>query len=353
MTCYPATLSGCPGAEDLQFVYGVATPSGTPAGTIVILSGMGGTTASDSPSDVTYVQYYLSKGYQVVQIAWGPTAPGIAWEYTNVSTGTNPPNIRVAACRPASFLNWVRNGSSPGSVGIWGGNGGMCAQGESAGGAAAAYALAWYNAGAATASFGAGYLDKVLFKSGPTLSDIERGCQVPNNQYAQICSGSSQVGCVGWNAQEPPGDSLEYVQGAQDSVNSWSGNTNSPACGNNMQNGTTTYNTQWLKMSIVDFTETQLPSFNYPKTAISAWLCETTAPGTPPNNSQSQGQIFYQQFTSFSQLPFQGYSVNAVAGCPNNPEDVDNGTVAATGQKGITAIENDMTTGAAACLSRH
>jgi hypothetical protein len=141
MTCYPATLSGCTGDDPLQFVYGVETPSGTPLGTIVILSGKGGTSAADPATDVQYVKAYVGLGYQVVQIAWGATAPGYDWEYTNV-TGSNPPSIRVASCRPASFLNWVRNGSAPGSVGIWGGYGGMCVQGESAGGGAVAYALA-------------------------------------------------------------------------------------------------------------------------------------------------------------------------------------------------------------------
>jgi hypothetical protein len=41
MTCYTAWLTGCPGADDLQFVYGVETPAVTPLGTIVILGGQG------------------------------------------------------------------------------------------------------------------------------------------------------------------------------------------------------------------------------------------------------------------------------------------------------------------------
>jgi hypothetical protein len=130
---------------------------------------------------MSYVGSYVAAGYQVVQIAWGPSAPGIDWEYTTVSGSSNPPSIRAAACRPASFLNWVRNG------GIWAGNGGMCAHGNSAGSAAIAYALAWYDAGAATASNGQGYLDKVVLENGPVFSDIEQGCEISssgtNNQY--------------------------------------------------------------------------------------------------------------------------------------------------------------------------
>jgi hypothetical protein len=348
MTCYPATLSACPGNDNLQFVFGVEKPSVTPLGTIVLLSGDGGGMASETPSLLSYVGSYVAKGYQVVQIAWGPSAPGTDWEFTNVSGGSNPSSIRAAACRPASFLNWVRNG------GIWGGNGGMCAHGNSAGSAAVAYSLAWYNAGAATASNGQGYLDKVVLENGPVFSDIEQGCEISssgtNNQYTLMCVSPGQAGCVGWNpAQDPPGWPLEYVLGAQHGVNEWSGATG-PACGNNHTQ--TTYNTKWLQMSVVDTTSTQQPSFNYPNTALSAWTCENTAPGVAQNNSAPQGQIFYQQFTSQSQAG-NSLSVNAITGCPNT-EGVDNGTVAATGQQPASgAILADMTTGAAACKARH
>ena len=47
MTCHAATLKGCPGNDDLQFVYGVETPSGTLKGTIVFFSGDGGDRAAD------------------------------------------------------------------------------------------------------------------------------------------------------------------------------------------------------------------------------------------------------------------------------------------------------------------
>lgn len=47
---------------------------------------------------------------------------------------------------------------------------------SSAGAAAIAYPLAWYGADRNTPG---GYLDTVLFTSGPTLSDIKAGCQYP------------------------------------------------------------------------------------------------------------------------------------------------------------------------------
>jgi len=75
----------------------------------------------------------------------------------------NPLNIRTAACRPATFLHWVKG--TPGNPGLWT-QGGMCAQGASAGSGGLAYALAWYGEGSD--------LDKAVFLSGPVFSDIRK-----------------------------------------------------------------------------------------------------------------------------------------------------------------------------------
>lgn len=366
MSCYAATLHGCPGDDDLQFVYGVQNPSGTPFGTIVILSGGGGGKAADTPADMSYVSSYVAAGYQVVEIAWGPTNPvtgggGFPWEETAVtSNSTNTSySIRTAACRPASFLNWVRNGGT-----VWSG-GGMCAQGSSAGSGAIAYALAWYNAGAATASNGQGYLDKVVLEAGPVFSDIKQGCEVSangtNNQATRICqSNQNQAGCQGWNIiQDPPGSSLEYVDPYNGYVENWTGGTavtGMAQCANNSQQ--TTYDTTWYKMSIVDTSETQQPSFNYPNTAMSAWLCETYVPGVVPDNVGAQGELFYLQFTSSSQAA-NSLTVNALTSCPS-AENIESGVPPTyTGQStGQAAIIQDMSSqgflgGSGVCKARH
>jgi len=74
------------------------------------------------------------------------------------------------------------------------------------------------------------------------------------------------------------------------------------------------YNAQWLAMSIVDFSSPQQPSFNYPHTSMTAWLCQSDQNGTF-NNSAPQGEIFYQQFQTASQLGNNFYQVNAVSNC--------------------------------------
>jgi hypothetical protein len=338
MTCTAATVVNCSGDDPLQFVYGVENPTGA-SGTIVLFSGGGGGTASDVASLPYEISHYVAAGYQVIQVAWGPgtSGDGIDWEFTNSSNGTGT-NILTAACRPATFLNWVRNGGHYAGA-LWT-SGGMCAQGLSAGGGGIAYALAWYNA--------ASFLDKALFQSGPTLSDIRQGCQVPNRDYTTICSGSGQAGCVGWQIQDPPGYSLEFVGHYKSHVNAWSGNP-TPSCANN--SSPTNYDASWYAMSVVNFPTTgQQPLFNYPRTAMSAWLCETTAPGVPPNNSAAQGQIFYQQFTSLTQAG-NSLSVNAVTLCPTD-EGADQGTVASTGDVGYVDITNDMTDRVKGCKVR-
>lgn len=91
MTCYSATLTACSGDVDRPLTYGVATPSGPVKGTIVMLTGSGGTTASVSQDEKTLVQLYVGAGYQIVQVAWQT-----AWEYTGQVQG------RTSATLPAA-----------------------------------------------------------------------------------------------------------------------------------------------------------------------------------------------------------------------------------------------------------
>jgi hypothetical protein len=149
-------------------------------------------------------------------------------------------------------------------------------------------------------------LDKVILENGPVFGRIDLGCEITcqsgvcsNGQSTQICTGAQNGanGCNNWNVstQYP----LEYLNGDQNSVNQWTGNP-SPSCGNNMTATGTGQNLAWQQMSIV-YTPTsgQLPSYNYPLTGMSAWLCETSDVGL--NNSGAQGEEYYFNFTAQSQ----------------------------------------------------
>jgi hypothetical protein len=113
--CYTATLI-CPTvagigllADPLPVVYGIAPAQGTTVrGTIIMFTGDGGEVAGNLGFQKFYVPYYESLGYQVVEVAWGAYGTkGTAWELAN-SSGGAAPNILNAACRPATFLHFVK-----------------------------------------------------------------------------------------------------------------------------------------------------------------------------------------------------------------------------------------------------
>jgi len=308
-SCFAATVS-CPNTLDLQVTYGLVNPGGVPRGFIALFGGAGGTQPyGGAIPGRSYSQTYLQAGYQVVQSAWETD-----WEDTGITGGKN---VKTAACRPATLLNFFHQT-------LYQGDGGMCAQGASAGSAAVAYSLSWYGS--------SNYLDKVELLSGPVLSDIDEGCMVPNAPPVTVCS-AGQFGCVG----EPFVDKPQYVLGAQIGVGRWTGHACQP--GSRTQAAT---NASWKAMSIVDGISG--PSFSYPQTAMAGWLCSNGV-----NNSAAEGQLFYQQFTTGAQTA--DYSLTRVDNCAG-AEGVDMGTTA-LGQNGFVAISSNMTDSVGGCIKRH
>lgn len=272
-----------------------------------------------------------------MQVAWST-----AWEATQIFSPGGPPpygNIQNAACRPATFLNFIYNNFFQ-SISQSYTNAGMCAQGLSAGSAQIAYSMAYYGA--------ANFLDNVELISGPPLSDIEQGCEEPPPTNPTAICPAGQYGC---NLGTGPSWSLypTYVSSTGHNVGSW---TNDHSCVS--PKGTSgTSNSEWLIQSIIDqpsISGGPTPSFTYPSTGMSAWLCRTLMnqslcdanhPNDCPNNSSPQGQIFYNNFTSTNHPPV--YNVYAVDQC-EGPEGVQQGNV--TGilgdPEGFVAIENNM-----------
>jgi hypothetical protein len=320
--CQSATVTNCPNVSDLNFTYSYDTPA-SPKGTIVFLSGSGGT---DDNGDQGPAGFYFANGYEVIQVEWADD-----WEYTGGNdTNTTPANVRLAACRGATLLNFIFNTNN---TTLYSG-GGRCAEGSSAGSGAIAYALTFYGAGS--------YLDAVEMKSGPPLADFEAGCEEPPAPDVTICPpGQTQCqlgGTSSWTL------SPTYT-GAASGVRNWTGDSTCAA-------GTTTSmasDTAWLQESIVN-DGTGSPTYSYPTTTMTAWLCQTIFEsnmcmggqgGSPqdfcPNNSGSQGEIYYNKVTSL-------YNIYAVQNC-DGPEGVagTDPTVAALGNlNGTVAIENDM-----------
>ncbi|HVI08945.1 MAG TPA: hypothetical protein VND65_11715 [Candidatus Binatia bacterium] len=71
--------------------------------------GDGGTYPTTNAFSMYYWPYYLSIGYQVVEVAWGGGTNGTAWEIANSNAhSSNNADVLSAACRPATFLNYVK-----------------------------------------------------------------------------------------------------------------------------------------------------------------------------------------------------------------------------------------------------
>ena len=91
-SCFTGMLN-CPGvgtagvADPLpfDFAYTPPNPGMVLLGTIVLFTGDGGTYASTDAFAMYYWPYYLSIGYQVVEVAWGQGTNGTAWEIANSS----------------------------------------------------------------------------------------------------------------------------------------------------------------------------------------------------------------------------------------------------------------------------
>jgi hypothetical protein len=323
--CYNATMSGCNNVASIGLTFGWIGPQ-SPVGTIVFFSGTGGTTPATTGGDEkTYATFY-AQTYEVVQVEWD-----FPWEEYSNGTGGS---FLDGACRPATFLSYI-NGTSAYHVS----GSPMCAQGTSAGSAQIAYSLAWYGAGS--------YLTYAELLNGPVLSQIDTGCaSYPVELDETICAtsnGTKQYGCTAktnsWT------DSPTYVPNFNASIDTWSGTPANSCAGPNSY----AYLSTWKPMGIVDGSNgTTSPTFSYP-TGIHAWLCANyatvngvyeCAPPSCPNNSASQGNFFYKQFTSSGNKNFQLTGVNAC----NQEEGVSDGTDPDTGNPALGVIEADMTT---------
>jgi len=300
----------CPDTAAIDVTYAITEPAGPVRGTIFLVSGGHGTKpytdGVDSPDA------YVNAGYRVVQWAWNTP-----WEDNGLPTK----DIKAAACRGATLMNYIRQNVLGGAATTEA----TCAQGYSAGSAAVGYALAWYGASE--------YLDKVELISGPVLSDIAQGCVVPRAAPITVC-GAGQLGCDGPSFVDGP----YYVKDAISLVQSWTGD---PSCQGGKPTSTQSF-TNWKAMSIVDGTKNAL--FDYPNTALAGWVCNDGA-----NNSAAQGEYFYQQFTSASQTA--AYSLTPVSNC-YGAEDIDPGQTP-TGANGGQALIADMLDSRVGCVRRH
>jgi hypothetical protein len=295
MTCQDATVS-CPGAADLGLTFGYIVPS-VPKGTIVMFSGGGGTAPTEDGDNIPIYASAYTADHVVVQLEWD----GSAWQ--DPSNG-NGGSFLTAACRPATFLNYVNTALNPKNF--------TCAQGSSMGTAAIGYAMAWYGA--------ASYLKVAELIAGPPASDIDVGCNPASPGPVTICSadGYCTLKTAPWT------DRVTYPPAHASTISMWSG-LPTPVCASN--GVTQSELQQWAAMSIVDGSSSGYnPTFNYNATQIHGWLCTDTYKANScntlncPNNTSAQGKLFY----------------DAVWSAENqNPNLTVTGTISCIGAEGV------------------
>lgn len=232
--CKSITVS-CPGLPDLDATLGVASPTGTAKGTIILLNGGYGTTFFNS----NFADTYLEDGFNVSQLAWASD-----W------ASANGIGVKSAACRPATVFKTVFNTVQRGSRTT-----GFCGQGISGGGAALAYSLAQYGLG--------DYFDYVVIAAGPGVARMDYGCDT------SLYTGAPRNLC-------PLFPNAPFAYGSGKLVNGWE-NTTTCAAKNPLPSDIS----RWTADSIV----TAGANYSYPQTAMSWFMCVT-----PPQSNGNAGQ---------------------------------------------------------------
>lgn len=224
--CKQITVS-CPGLPDLNATLGVAAPTVSAIGTIVLHAGGQGTMFFDEG----FPNIYLGDGFNVVQIAW-------ASDWSNA----NGAGVKSAACRPATVFDYAFRVAQHASRST-----GFCGQGLSGGGGALGYALAHYGL--------SDEFDYVVIGSGPGVSRMDYGCDPP------LYTGPPLNLCP--LLTDAP---FSYNAGTAAKVNTWE---NTSTCGTPHPSQTDI--DRWAGDSIVSAGA----NYKYPQTAVSWFFCVT------------------------------------------------------------------------------
>jgi hypothetical protein len=187
-SCYQLAVA-CPLVADFTVYLKVNNPSGTPAGTVLLGTGTGGSGLYDDPNAGGFddgsnvVTSLVSSGYNTVQVSFG--AP---FDNGSQPNGwlTGPGGVRRLACRYATVADWVyRNPTIINSAVSVGNSAPMCATGNSGGSAVIAYAVYEYGLASEFAM--------IEPTSGPVMTRIDLGCSpAGTNSSLNACTGQQQ-----------------------------------------------------------------------------------------------------------------------------------------------------------------
>jgi len=276
--CYHATVS-CPQLPDLGVTYGIATPTTPSNGTVVFIRGAGGTITlpGNLHKEIPFDLYHAS--YQTIQAAWD--------DWWQITGWTGSGSFKVAACREATFLNFLYTNYYLTDTNNTA-TAGMCVHAQSASAGALALSMTFYGAG--------DFIDKAVYVSGPEYSDLSQGC-VPNSPNGTICApvnGKTPNGCNiyagSWS------ESPLYHGGSASNIGSELGDN--PPCDDPNHTYTSSDITTLTDTSLIDGMSDA--SYTYPKTAVTAYECDDD---TYFNNPTSlQGWYWLSQMSSPTQV---------------------------------------------------
>lgn len=143
-TCTSVTVS-CGSIADDTAVVAVSEPTGPAVGTVLLMSGGGGTKYFDVPETSSF----LAANLRVVEIAWNDDWPS-----------AKPASALNSACRAATLSQWIYDNVHGGAAASK--TAGFCGLGISGGGAFFAYSMAHYGL--------KNIYDYLQIESGPSVS---------------------------------------------------------------------------------------------------------------------------------------------------------------------------------------
>jgi hypothetical protein len=266
LSCYDLSVT-CPNAAALEVSVRVTEPNVAAKGTIVLHSGLGGTSFFNGGGNDDLLYGYLAGGYRLVDVKWAGASPLGGW--WNVMSG-GPQSAKAGACRPATLFKWIFDNVHGGAR-----DKAFCGQGHSGGSAAMSYALAWYGLG--------DYFDYVMLTQGPPLGRMDCGC----DRNAAHCTPPPLPGITGADLIDGmplPTATINGIEPIDDKCNDHS---ITPA------NVKTLYD---------DSVAAEGGVFSYPNTGLSEWYCEQKPNGT------GAGAAFYLSLVE--QKPAIFYSPN-------------------------------------------
>ena len=277
----------------------VAEPSGTVRGTITLHTGGAGTGYWGTQPSQPFTKAYLGAGYRTVQVKWSK-----AWEDGSLG-------LRHSGCFPATLYRYVFDHVHGADT-----TKGFCGQGISGGSASIGYSLAHYGLD--------DIFDYALLVSGPAVSQLAAGCDVPG--YA----GPAPTLCPSipsplYALPKPAIDGSE----ATSTCDCGSAGCVAPVDA-----------AKWQADGVVSPGAT----YDHPKTAISFWYC-----GNANTNGSTDGAFYYD---ALSAVATNDVSVHCYGGA-SGPASSCTGEAVFADPTAFADAVSLMTDPAKGCIARH